>query len=501
MNAPSRKLLSVFLAVAVILALCATSVFAGQKAMGVGTVTAQETALLSGTGENAEVLAMLSKETNVSVIDRTGDWYHVNYNAQYGYIAASALEVTEQTEQLNTTGLVTAGTASIRDSASLTAARIGSADMYVQLDVIGFENAWYHVVFGDKTGYIRSDGLTLNGTPVVVSSPLTEEELAAEEAAEQAAEPAASDSAAEASPAVAALPASSTSVLAVGLVSGSGVRMRSEPNTDCSILTTLDHGTALSVTGVTDGWYAVNYDDKDGYVSADYLTVSDSTEGFSCYGLVKASALNIRSAPSSDSSRVTGVDGGTYVDVSGFENGWYAVSYSGSSGYMSGDYLTLTASKPAPTPASSGSSGGGSVSLPSGGYAGAGTGTGSDIAALAENYLGVRYVYGGASPSGFDCSGFTMYVYAQFGYGLPHGATWQMSYGQPVSRGELQAGDLVFFHSTDGGSTSSASHVGIYVGGGTFIHASSGSSYCVKYSSLNESYYANHYLTARRIAG
>lgn len=127
--------------------------------------------------------------------------------------------------------------------------------------------------------------------------------------------------------------------------------------------------------------------------------------------------------------------------------------------------------------------------------------TGADLVAEGERYLGVRYVYGGASPSGFDCSGFTMYVYAQFGYSLPHGANRQLSYGTPISKGDLQPGDLVFFYGTDGGDSSSASHVGLYVGDGTFIHASSGSSRCVKYSSLYESYYTNHYLTARRIVG
>ena len=94
-----------------------------------------------------------------------------------------------------------------------------------------------------------------------------------------------------------------------------------------------------------------------------------------------------------------------------------------------------------------------------------------------------------------------MYIYAQFGYSLPHGANRQLSYGTPISKGDLQPGDLVFFYGTDGGDSSSASHVGLYVGDGTFIHASSGSSRCVKYSSLYESYYTNHYLTARRIVG
>ena len=85
---------------------------------------------------------------------------------------------------------------------------------------------------------------------------------------------------------------------------------------------------------------------------------------------------------------------------------------------------------------------------------------------IAQRYLGVPYVYGGASPSGFDCSGLTMYCYAQIGIGLSHGATDQQHSSTPVPLSALQPGDLVFF-----GSASYSYHVGIYVGGGSMIHA------------------------------
>jgi cell wall-associated NlpC family hydrolase len=89
-----------------------------------------------------------------------------------------------------------------------------------------------------------------------------------------------------------------------------------------------------------------------------------------------------------------------------------------------------------------------------------------EVVAIAQRYLGVPYVYGGGSPSGFDCSGLTMYCYAQIGIGLGHGATVQQQASTPVPVGSLQPGDLVFF-----GGASYSYHVGIYVGGGTMIHA------------------------------
>jgi len=110
------------------------------------------------------------------------------------------------------------------------------------------------------------------------------------------------------------------------------------------------------------------------------------------------------------------------------------------------------------------------------------------VVGIAMRYLGIPYVWGGASPSGFDCSGFVMYVFAQVGVSLPHNAAAQYGVGTPVSQGQLQAGDVVFF---DG-----LGHDGIYIGGGNFIH-SPHTGDVVKISSLS-GWYASTYVGARR---
>jgi cell wall-associated NlpC family hydrolase len=111
------------------------------------------------------------------------------------------------------------------------------------------------------------------------------------------------------------------------------------------------------------------------------------------------------------------------------------------------------------------------------------------VVGIAMRYLGTPYVWGGASPSGFDCSGFVMYVYAQIGVSLPHNAAAQYGYGTPVDRSQLQPGDLVFFNGLG--------HNGIYIGGGSFIH-SPHTGDVVKISSLS-GWYDSTWVGARRL--
>jgi cell wall-associated NlpC family hydrolase len=118
----------------------------------------------------------------------------------------------------------------------------------------------------------------------------------------------------------------------------------------------------------------------------------------------------------------------------------------------------------------------------------------SGVVGIAMQYLGVKYVWGGASPSGFDCSGLVMYVFAQVGISLPHYTVAQWNYPGAVSvpRNELQPGDLVFF--------AGLGHVGIYVGNGQFIHAPHTGD-VVRIDSLSEGWYASEYDGAKRITG
>lgn len=117
----------------------------------------------------------------------------------------------------------------------------------------------------------------------------------------------------------------------------------------------------------------------------------------------------------------------------------------------------------------------------------------SAVIATAKSYMGVPYVWGGESPSGFDCSGFTQYVLKKNGVSIPRVTADQFGAGVSVSKSNLRVGDLVFFTTYKQGP----SHVGFYMGGGQFIHASSSKG--VTISNLNSSYYSDRYVGARRV--
>ena len=118
---------------------------------------------------------------------------------------------------------------------------------------------------------------------------------------------------------------------------------------------------------------------------------------------------------------------------------------------------------------------------------------GQKIVEMAKQYLGTPYVYGGNGPKSFDCSGFTKYIYGKYGITLNRTAASQLQHGYAVSKSELKPGDLVFFKR--GGSVN---HVGIYVGDGKMIHASSPGD-VVKYDTLLSGYYNTYYYAARRL--
>jgi len=265
----------------------------------------------------------------------------------------------------------------------------------------------------------------------------------------------------------------------IGVVTGNGVNLREAPDLSAGILTQLYKNDKVKVIGESNGWYNITYDNITGWMHSDYVTIKDEAIAS---GVINADAVNIRTEPDLSSDIITRLDSGAKLDVYERTDEWYRVKLSdGTFGWVYKTYLTIRDSNGS-----------------RGEDENASSSTGKKIVEFAKTLLGVKYRYGGTSPSsGFDCSGFVYYVYKQFGITLERSSINQSKKGTKIDKADLVPGDLVFFD-TNGGRNA-VNHVGIYIGDGKFIHSSSGSSKRkVVISSLNDGFYKNAYMTARR---
>ena len=272
-------------------------------------------------------------------------------------------------------------------------------------------------------------------------------------------------------------------------VTADSLRLRSEANTSSDTVTMAPKGSEVVVEeDAGNGWYRVSYGDQAGYMSGEWLriTLEDGTviegeptplsdEPQQQRGLVTTSVLNLRSGPGTDYDKVGTLKAGTVVDIVADDgSGWYQID----SGYVSAEYVTLVDAS----------------------YEGS-SAVGASAAAMARQLVGCRYAYGAAGPSSFDCSGLMYYIYKQLGHTISRGSSGQYyNNGYFVSTSAMQPGDLIFFFDRrfdSSGGTLPTTHVGMYVGDGQFIHAST-TTYRVQYDSIY-GYYAPYIVGAKRI--
>lgn len=208
------------------------------------------------------------------------------------------------------------------------------------------------------------------------------------------------------------------------------------------------------------------------------VKVADVSENLYAHKII-ADRVNLRNSSDISSKVVSVLDKDERIKLISRAGDWSRVETpGGTEGWVNNDFLASKNYDPSKNPKKV-------VSL------------GQQIVNSGRKYLNVKYVWGGTTPRGFDCSGFTSYVYSKFGIGLERVACDQARQGKKVSRDSLKPGDLVFFD-TDGGHNY-INHVGMYIGGGQFMHASSGynNGHKVVISDLSD--YDRCYMTARRI--
>lgn len=255
------------------------------------------------------------------------------------------------------------------------------------------------------------------------------------------------------------------------------VNIRKAPNTNSKIKGKLYRGSAAKIIKTKGKWVKIKSGSVTGYIRKDYLAIGTKAAKVAdkfgkTYAVVKkgTDTLNVREKKSTEAGILKQIgDGDSYV-VKSEGSEWVKIKLSGSeTGYVSKDYVStkfrfnkavsIEEEQAAErTGSTSGSTTAGGSSYSS---------RGASVASYALQFIGNPYVWGGSSlTNGADCSGFTMSVYAHFGYGLPHSSSSQSGCGRAVSLSELQPGDLVFYR--HGGSIG---HVAMYIGGGRVVHA------------------------------
>lgn len=263
----------------------------------------------------------------------------------------------------------------------------------------------------------------------------------------------------------------SATCVGVGTVAGDGLRLRKDVGLDSAVITTANKGATVVVLEEANGWYKVDFDTQVGYMSKGFVTVEERVEKDLGWAMVttEGDPLNLRSGAGTGFSVVTKLQNGASVKVLGVFDGWYKVTYNGTEGYVSSDYITLTADD-------KGTRKDGDVLVEQAAPL-AGSVLGQSIVNEAMKHLGKAYRSGAKGPNSFDCSGFAYYCVKQASGSaikLSGGSStqWRTAPGQRItSISQLQPGDLFFICDPAYSHGYPTSHVAIYAGNGMLIHA------------------------------
>ncbi|KQL38742.1 hypothetical protein AN960_12230 [Bacillus sp. FJAT-25509] len=350
----------------------------------------------------------------------------------------------------------------VRSGAGTSYQILGSVNKNQKLDVISSSNGWYKIKFNGSTGYISASYV----------GKVTESNIS-----------------------------NNNQVVTSGnyISTGNGVRIRSGAGTSYQILGSVNKNQRLDVISVSNGWYKVKFNGVIGYISASYVgKVTESNNSNNnqvvSYGnyISTINGLRVRSGAGTSYQILGSVNKNQKLDVISLSNGWYKIKFNGVIGYVGASYVGKETDSNKTDSNKVDSSQTDSNKVDSNNSQSFDVQT---LITLSKKYSGVPYIWGGETPSGFDCSGFISYVFKESGLSLPRtnvaGYWYNSSNLKTVD--DFQPGDLIFFENT---YTYGPSHMGIVINNNEFIHASSSSG--VTISKINNSYWNQHFLGFKR---
>lgn len=413
---------------------------------------------------------------------------------------------------LGVTGKITAETIRIRAEATTDSKIIEIGNAGEKVDIVGLEGDWYKVSFKGKTGYIYKDYLTPDGE-VKTSDKTNENSSETNQTPEASTTPETTPSE---TPTQTPTETTNDKAMELGNVVNKETSAYLLPNFTSTKIEKVNKDQEIKLITTMANWAKIEINQKEAWIPKTFLMKEVSVEttkpteqqpeettetqpetqqpeqttqpAVNKAGYISSNAsAHFRSGPSTSSQSLGKLPKNTKITITGEENGWYKVSYNGKEGYISKSLVT-EGEPPATTSSRS-------QEEPRSATTTTAQASSNNVVQVAESYAGSRYVSGGSSPSGFDCSGFTQYVYGKCGVTLSRTSYTQATQGTAVNKSELQPGDLILFHYY---GSSSIGHVGIYVGNGKFIHAAN-SNRGVVYDSIESGYYADNYAGARRL--
>lgn len=397
------------------------------------------------------------------------------------------------------TGIINVDVANLRKTADAESTILEQISLNQEVEILGEEGDWYQIKYNQITGYVNKELVTVNSNPQTTEENNQVNENSTNENNEQKQNTTEENN----------VSTETTAEITLGEYKISeDTKLKLIPSINATDVIELKTDETVTVTEIINGWACVETQTTRGWLRKDKLKKDEPVKEQPAEEqptqevqiktkYINSTTVNVRQEANTTSSIITTVPVNTEVQVYSEENGWSKVKVNNVEGYISSSLLSdnkqETSRAQKSTRKSSSTKNKTSKKATNTTANVPASGNGSSIVATARKYLGYKYVYGGSSPStGFDCSGFTSYVFKQHGISLNRTAAGQYSNGVAVSRSNLQPGDLVMF------GKSRINHVAIYIGGGQIIHASTPST-GVRIDSLSTGYYNNNYVGARRI--